>query len=100
MIPERLGDLPTPSGVSRRAFLRALVAAPALASSTLAVDWERLLWTPTPIILVPAMPQPAWLDALAEGQFSHIVTRLALAVGAEDPSRPFTATWIPVTGHE
>ena len=49
-----------PSGVSRRAFLRALVAAPALGASVLAVDWEKLLWTPKPIVVVPALPD-SWL---------------------------------------
>ncbi len=59
-VPEHLGDLPTPSGVSRRAFLRALVAAPAFGASVLVVDWEKLLWTPKPIVVVPAMPN-VWL---------------------------------------
>ncbi len=54
-LPEHLGDLPTPSGVSRRRFLHALFIAPALASSILTVDWDQLLWVPKPIIVVPAL---------------------------------------------
>lgn len=39
--------------MNRRAFLHRL----ALAASGLAVDPERLLWTPKPMIVVPAMPR-------------------------------------------
>lgn len=41
--------------MDRRAFLRHLLALPAVETTALAVDWERLLWTPRAMITVPAM---------------------------------------------
>jgi hypothetical protein len=39
--------------VNRRAFLKWMLAAPAIAAT---VDVEQLLWMPTPMVTVPAMP--------------------------------------------
>jgi hypothetical protein len=47
---------------SRRGFLRSLLAAPALGASALALDWERLLWTPKAMVSVPALSYASILE--------------------------------------
>ena len=64
---------------SRRAFLKALLAAPVVAAGAFEVDWERLLWVPKPLIVVPAMPNPSALaELMAE---SAKAFRVVLSLG-------------------
>lgn len=48
--------------ISRRGFLRLLLASPLAAT----VDVERLLWVPKPIITVPAMPWVSHAQMVAD----------------------------------
>lgn len=50
----------------RRDFLRLLLASPLAAT----VDVEQLLWTPKPIIVVPAMPRTGTIGAIDRATFS------------------------------
>lgn len=65
---------------SRRAFLRTLLSLPIAAT----VDVERLLWTPSPLIVVPRLVRSVTIDEI------NRVTMAAIFPGVVDQF--FTAT--------
>lgn len=81
--------------MNRRAFLKLLLAAPAIAAT---VDVEQLLWTPKPMVTVPAMPTGLSFHrdafcfvstdmALADyqRQYNHIISQIAENMGVPSP---------------
>jgi hypothetical protein len=59
--------------VNRRAFLKWMLAAPAIIAT---VDVEQLLWTPKPMVTVPAMPTGL---SFHRDAFTFVMTDMALA---------------------
>lgn len=59
---------------TRRDLLKFLMSA-AVAESM--VDWERLIWTPKPIITVPAMPTPKLINRLWRVDYDPFLTAVA-----------------------
>jgi hypothetical protein len=78
----------------RRSFLKWLIAAPAVLAT---VDVEQLLWTPTPMVTVPAMPTGL---SFHRDAFCFVSTDMAVAEYREQwpPSGPYVAMRDPVTG--
>jgi hypothetical protein len=90
--------------VNRRQFFKLMAAA----AAGLAVDPEQLLWTPKPIITVPAMPQQLGISMrfVKEWEYldSDMVSRFDVYFGPAtkaiadkidaDMLRQYGATWI------